>query len=315
MFLENLNNTPLGKAIAKGSKNELTFANSYLYHKNNLFQKCIRLFEWEYDETVVPFNQKQIELPLLTGGYGLFSKINEKPIAGYGSLYNQNKYFYYEYDNCLINTPNGSYRRSLLNKEAVLVNNNSLRQSIMPMIERYATLIAHTEITFVMSLVNGRASRIFTTTDPSTAESVNQFLNDLYIGKMNSITDDLMQSVNVLDFGDDVSKNYKDLCDTIKFLYEDFFRNMGIKSESSKRERLNLAEVAEDSGLTTLMIDDMYKCRLDGAKALSEFYGTEFRVKPLVSYEDIEVSETEDDSPNGENGEEGESYDNTTDVE
>lgn len=267
------------KNIKEDCKALMSLPISFEFHKENLFSKCVRIFEWDN----LPFNQKELETVLLVNGFAIITKVNDEIIVSAGSIFKPSKFYYDEFTHCIINTPSGSYQRTI-GKDAFIISNNSLRNSILPIINRYATMMAHADITLMNALINGRSDVAISVTDASTAESVKKWLEDRYNGKQNYITDDMIESIKFNDLSRATARNYKDLVDTVKFFEEDFFKQFGIKSQSSKRERLNTEEVSEDDGYMTLQIDDMYKSRLEAIDNFQKLFNISVTVHPLVDY-------------------------------
>ena len=147
MFIENY------YSDKKIEKEVLQLPRSLNYWMETLFEKCVRMFEWRGLPKSIP--QKEIEQRLILDGYcGMVNDTRAGLIVASGGLSGVTPYCD-EFKNFTYAAPTCAGGTTELGKNAVLIENTSLRNPLFPMILRYADLMAHAEISLKMALING----------------------------------------------------------------------------------------------------------------------------------------------------------------
>lgn len=263
------------------------FANSFKFWRNQLFSQVNKLFTWEG----LPFPQKEIETRLALYGYCGIVKGNKEIIASDVSLYGITDY-YDEFTDMNYVTPlqNGSKK---INVDSVLVDNNTLRNPTINIIDRYAMLLAHTEITFINALVNGRAVSTAIATSNKQAESIRNYQNKLYSGASDVIVDSSFIGIEIKPNDNTYLKDIKSIYDVRQNILYSFYEDLGIKKNQQKRERLVTDEVEADETLLKLNIKDMYDARKRACDEVNRIFGTNWIVKCNIDYDADGVVDTE----------------------
>lgn len=266
------------KKINKKAKSTHDFANNYNYWSYYLYGRVMRLFEW----SGLPFPQKELEMRLLLDGYCASIPFNNKQIVASCSLYGITEY-YDEFSHLTWNTPQKSGTHKI-DDNYILANNDSLRQSIIPIVNHYAIELAHTSITMVNSLVNKRADSTITATNGVTSESANNFINNLYTGKQVPLTDEQFAQLHFNAWSSGNNNAFVDCYELQRNLLGAFFECFGIATAYRKKGNMTDDEVNRNDNLLMLDINDMLKCRQEFADKLSNAINSEVTVKTLVNY-------------------------------
>ena len=252
---------------------------SFEYWKNVLFEKCIRIFEW----TGLPFEQKELEMRVLF--YGFAGYIDDPLIgrmAGTISMSGVTEYWD-KFTKATYAAPTAKGGTVMIGRDCCVVSNTALRNSIMPMIERYASLLAHAEISLKCALVNLRKVDTFAAETDDIAESIQKYHHDIYIGKDAVIVDDSMiQAINNLS-NNKTNSGVTECIDAIGDILRRFYQEIGVRYSKDKKERMVEAEVQNDDQMLLLNVDDMLKQRQDAAKEMT-------RLNKLWGYDNPEVS-------------------------
>lgn len=255
------------------------FANSFKYWRNQLFDKVNKLFTWDS----LPFPQKEIETRLALYGFcGVLSGKNGL-VACEVNMYGITDY-YDEFTDINFVTPLQNGKRKI-HIDSVVIDNNTLRNPTINIIDRYAMLLAHTEITFINALVNGRASKTSIATSNKMAESIRQYQNKLYNGSSDVIVDSSFIGVEMKDNDNSYLKDIKSIYDVRQNILYSFYEDMGIKKNQQKRERLVSDEVEADTCLLKLNIKDMYEARKKACDEINKLFNTNISVKCNVDYD------------------------------
>lgn len=292
MFLSE-NFSGLGNGNRKLSHESNNLAENYEYWKETLFERCMRLFEWNCDG--VP--QKEIEQRLLLQGFCIITKLKDgQLVCASGSMHEQSIY-YDEFKKATYSTPYECGVK-VINENCVIIDNTSIRNSLFHLIHKYALMLAHTDISIICELVNTRSTKTFSAKNKSIANTVNEWFNRLYNGKMTSILDDYTDALQSMD----TSKNATNLLELIECrtqLLKSFYTDIGIKCSYDKKERMNVEEVGMDEGLLLININDMLASREKGCEEVNKMFGLNWGVKKSIEYQscfDIEAqSEVNED--------------------
>lgn len=276
----------------KFEKDQLKIEKSYKYWQDSLFEKCMRIFVWEG----LPFPQKEIELRLLINGYCGF--VNDR-LLGYlvtnGSMNGTTQYFD-EFKNFTYSVVGGSGGNPLINKECVIINNTQIRNPLLPMICRTASLLSHTEISLKCALVNLRENNTFTTSDENTADNIRAYRQKCYDGDLDVILDEsLINSVQSLSNSTNNSLGVKECLDARNEILRSFFNSIGVRYTKEKSERMITNEVESDTQLLLINIKDMLSERQMACEEINKLFNLNISVKLSDEFRLIERSENNDD--------------------
>lgn len=285
MYLDNLDSF---KELRQYKSGATTYAPFYRYWRNMLFSFVNKLFTWEVPD--IP--QKEIETRLILFGQCGIIKDKNKLLAVDSNLYGITNYYdeftHFNYATPLING------FAEIGKNGVLINNDTLRNDTYNLIHHYAIQLAHTEVTLINALVNGRATKTIIANSQKAAESVRAYRDRVYKGAPDVIVDD---SFIGLDFKDEALNSVigvKDLIDTKQNILMAFYESIGVKKNNVKKERLITDEVSADNTLLRLNIKDQYDCRVKACEDIKNVFNIEATVKCNVDFDgDGQASDNE----------------------
>ena len=288
MFLYDFFGTADGKKInEKHHRQSTTYNAFYLYWREQLYERVMRLFIWDgVDEGKDAIKPKEIEKRLLLRGHcGVtrFSastanfRADNKLAVMFGSFYGVTEY-YDEWTNYTVRCPVYAGQRTI-DKDVIVIDNNSIRNPIYPLIHHYASLIAHTEVTLVNALVNARdAGGVPIVATEKQKQSVNQYLTKLYNGQYGTVTD--LGSLGIEYAGSDrkTGQTIHEIIEIREKLIKSFYSDIGVRSAFEKRNNTVQAEVEADTSLLLLNLADMIHCREVGCDKVNEMFGTNWSV-------------------------------------
>lgn len=263
------------------------------YWTEQLFSIVEKLFTWDG----IDFKQKELETRLILLGRVGVVKINNEIIPVRADGLNGLTYYPDEFKYFNWCTVNGKQGRASIDKDAVLIDNNALRNPTMDIVRRYSLILAHTEVTLLNALINGRSNKTLVASSQKMAESIRQYQDKIINGSNDAIVDPSFIGLNVLDQANGQnSLNYiKQLYDIRQSLLYSFYEDLGIKKNQQKRERLVSDEVAADTMLLKLNLKDMYDSRVLGCNKVNELFDTSWSVKCNIDYDGNGVPEAEEE--------------------
>ena len=260
----------VAKELLKEEKVVVSTANSYAYWLEMLFEKCVRIFEWKG----LPFPQREIEVRALVDGYCGFVKDNSKGLmVATGGMSGPTQYWdvFTSFTYAAATAMGGT---KTIDKDCVIINNTALRNSIIPLVQRYASLLAHADVSLKCSLVNLRSIDVFATEDNGTADSVNEYYNKLYAGEPKVIVDDgLVDGIKNIANTHSSGLGVKESLDARNDLLRSFYNEIGVNYSRDKKERMVVDEVASNNQMLLLNVNDMLKQRREACEKINKIFG------------------------------------------
>lgn len=288
------------KNIKKEEKEEMKLPVSISYWTNMLFEKAVRIFEWKGD---LQFPQKEIEMRLLLYGYcGYVNDGYVGEMVSYGGMSTPTQYWD-EFKTFTYAAATAKGGTKTIGEECVIINNTALRNPLYPMIKRYANLLAHTDVSLKMSLVNLRIKNIISTDSQTTADSYRAMFDKFYNGDIDAILDDgLLKKgnggIDNLALTSSGSLGVMDCIDARNELLRMFFNEIGVRYNRDKKERMIESEVQNDEQMLLLNINDMLKQRQNACKEINRIFGRNISVKLSPEFKIIERKEVNNNANN-----------------
>lgn len=165
----------LTKHERKKEKNVVSLRTSYIRWYNLLYLKVLRMFEWKG----LPFPQRELEKRLIDSGITAIVKDGKKGyMTAWGSVHGVTEYedvftkFTYA-------SPTAEGGTKDIGKDAVVCYANSLAYPIVGVVEKYASMLSHADITLKCALVNLRHTDILSSSDSATREDIKLWYNEM----------------------------------------------------------------------------------------------------------------------------------------
>ena len=165
-----------------------------------------------------------------------------------------------------------------------VIRNTSLMQPLMPKIERYATMLAHADISLVCELVNLRETDVIEAITENAAKSAKKQAERRYNGELNVLVNEGFAMLRH-NFVPQKSQNENiRIWDLRSNILASYLEEIGIKKAQNKREREITQEVAADDPMLKLNISDMLEVRQEGWKVFNEKTGHNVEVSCNIDY-------------------------------
>lgn len=273
-----------GRYVNKYSRFSVTYNSYYLYWRQQLFERVMRLFIWEntYDTAdgkIIGVLPREIESRLILAGHCGITKINGESelTAMFGSFFGVTKY-YDVWKNYMVRCPIYSGARTI-GKDVVVINNTSIRNPLMPLIHHYSTLLAHTEVTLADLMINARDSGgVPVATTEKQKISIGEYQSKRFNGQYGIVTDIGNLGVNFAGSDRHTSQDVYNVMEIREKLIKSFYSDIGVRSAYEKRNNTIQAEVEADTSLLLLNLSDMLKQRERGAELVNNLYGVNWSV-------------------------------------
>lgn len=256
--------------------NSYSFSVCYNYWREQLFERCMRLFVYENLPDTLP--RKEIEQRFIMQGFNIITKIYKNELRTfYGTLTNFTGIYFDEPQAVSVASPIFS---DTINKDKfVLVDNSSTRNALYPLIHHYAVLLGHSTVTLQNILVNARdINGVPIAVTQQQKESITNYLSNLWNGKKTSILDKSFIGVEFAGVNTGQGMNIKDCMETINNLIDNFYNDIGVKTSKDKKGNMLTPEIEADNPMLLLNINDMLDCRKKGFEEVNKKYGTNIKV-------------------------------------
>lgn len=286
MFLNEYDLKPY-KSIPKMAMEESTFEKWYLYWREQLFERIMRIFVWENTNEVKP---KEIEQRLLLAGHCGITTLEGELTAMFGSFHGVTKYNdEWKYYN--VRCPIYAGKRTI-DKDVVVIDNNAIRNSSYMLVHYYSILLAHAEVTTINLLVNARDNGgIPVAQTEKQKQSIAEYQGKIFNGKYGIVTDFGNLGINYVGANRGTGQPITDIYQLKKDILNDFYSDIGVKTAFEKNNNAVVDEVRSNNSLLLLNISDMLEHRQKGAEAVNNMFGTNWSVKvnDEINYKDMEV--------------------------
>lgn len=195
----------------------------------------------------------------------------------------------------------------LIDKECVIMLNDTYHQGLLPLCREHATSIVETELSMHVATINSRLISAIAASDDKTRASAEKYLQDIAEGKQGVIAETaFLEGLKVLPYTSGSNNTIMSLIELMQYQKASWYNDLGLSANyNMKREALNRSETVIDNDILLPLIDDMLKCRKVGAEKVNAMYGTSISVELSSSWQDNqEETEAEESAEDPEEKEE-----------
>lgn len=224
-----------------------------------------------------------LELILQLQGYGIITEHEGELVALWGGFAPPCD-IYYRPENVLVNNPwakiNKTYKVKN-NTDAVLIRNDPLQRGLLPIFNRYGSLMTEAQITYLRALINFRAMFVFTGDDDADKKSAEIFLQKIEAGEGGTmVTGGFENGIQAQPLLAQASNYITQAIEAQQYVLGMLYQQIGIQSTfNMKRERQTENETNLDTDPLRPLIDAMLEERQRALEAVNEKYGTNITVE------------------------------------
>lgn len=170
-----------------------------------------------------------------------------------------------------------------IDKDCVVIWNDSLHIGLYPMFERNARLLAECDLTLRIQCINTRIPSVLSSDDDNSKESCKEYLEDVESGEKIGII-----GTNAFISGSGLkSQSYnqaqsqiKDVIELKQYILSNWWIELGLNANyNMKREAINSSESAINEETLLPLIDDMLKNRQEGIEKVNKMFNLNINVK------------------------------------
>lgn len=173
-----------------------------------------------------------------------------------------------------------------IQKDGVLIENDSNGESLLPLIGRYAVLHTDGLISLNTASILTRITMLISANDDKTKQSADEFLRKIQDGEFSIIGENaFFKGVNMQTAPTTNSVYITQLIELIQYYKASMYNELGLNANyNMKRERLNLGEVSMNVDVLLPYVDNMLKERQNAVEKINEMFDTEISVKLASSW-------------------------------
>ena len=258
-------------------------------HISYMLNRTQSMFNWEGLPDTIPV--RTLELFLQTNGNVCFYNYNNKLYVFTGGLGGEPDVYYMPTLYTIANPALNLSKSLVINKECVVMANDSLYLGLIPMFSRYATAITENELSINIAMINSRIVDIISAPDDRTKASAEKFLSDILEGKQGIIGENaFLEGIKAQPYGATNNSNtLTNLIEMEQYIKASWYNELGLNANyNMKRESLNSAESQLNNDALLPFVDDMLKSRERGVSMVNNMFGTNIKVSFASSWEDNE---------------------------
>ena len=256
-------------------------------HISYMLNRTQSMFEWDgLPDTIPP---RILELYLQCNGNACFYEYNGDLYVFVGGLGGEPDVYYMPTIYTVANPALNLSKNLVIDKDCVVVPNDSLYIGLLPLFEKYATAIAETELSIDIATVNSRIIDLISAPDDRTFESAVKYLHDIREGKMGVIADNaFLDGIKAQPYGTHGNTNtLTNLIELNQYQKASWYNELGLNANyNMKRESLNSTESQLNDDALLPLVDNMLTMRRLGAEKVNAMFGTQITVSLSSSWED-----------------------------
>ena len=259
--------------------------------------KTLSMFDYEnLPETMCKI---ALEKQLQTEGYAFITEHEGNLYSFTGGLGGQPD-VYGNPTEIVITNPALKLNKSLsLQDDGVLITNDDLQLGLIPLYEKYNSLMIENEITMYISSFISRMPMLISAGDDNTKESAEKLLEKVLKGELGVIGENrLFEGIKTQYTTTTGSIDITKMIELNQYMKAGLYNEIGLNANfNMKRERLNSSEVDLNEDNLFPLIDNMLTNRINGIEKLNEKYDLEIYVDFGSSWKreekEIVIEETE----------------------
>ena len=245
---------------------------------SQMLNKTITIFKYgNLPETIT---DKDIEILTQVNGYSVWKEVDGKLYVFYAGLGGEPNPYYLP-TLAIVANPALRYNASLkIDEECVVMLNDYLYTGLMPLFNKYGSLLTEAEISLKYAIINARVPALLQSDNDNTYKSAQEFFSKIEKGDGYGIiaSKEFFEGIKSQDF---YKQPYiKDLIESIQYIKGSWYNEIGLNAQfNMKREEINSAESTLNEDILYPAVDVMLQCRKKAVEKINKMFGTNITVE------------------------------------
>jgi len=260
-------------------------ANEFVLNKDTVINHYIKymltrtqsMFTYTGLPDTIP--QSKLETMLQTNGYAFITEVEGKLYAFYGGLGGEPDVYGDSTEITVSNTALKLSKTYNIENDGVLINNDTMRLGLLPILNKYGALLAENTITIHTVDIILRMVCMISASDDRTYTGAEKFIKDIENGKISAIGESaFFEGVRVHSVSN--TQNYlTQFIEMEQYLKASCFNEIGLNANyNMKREAIGNNESALNDDFLLPLVDNMIKERETAIQKINEKYNLELTV-------------------------------------
>lgn len=244
----------------------------------DMLNKSTQMFKYNnLPETILT---KDLETQLQVGGFAIWKMVDGKLYTFQGGLGGEPNPYYLP-TLAVVANPALNYNGNLkIGEECVVMLNDHYYQGVMPMFNKYGSLLTEAEISLRYAVINARVPALVQADNDGTYKSAEAFFKKIVEGNDYGIisSKEFFDGIKSQDF---FKQPYiKDIIESIQYIKGNWYSKIGLNAAfNMKREAINEAEAALNEDILYPDVDTMLECRQLALEKVNKMFGTNITVE------------------------------------
>lgn len=221
-----------------------------------------------------------LEHYLMCNGYAFITKVNGDLYALEGGLGGELD-AYYQPTTIVISNPYLKFNKTCdINNDGVLVRNDTLMNGMLPILNKYGSLLVESDITIRLALINLRIYNTISASDDVTKKSADNYLQNIEKGKLGVIGEGaFFEGVKIQNNAN--STGYlSQLIEMTQYIKASFLNEIGLNANYNlKREYISTSENTLADDILLPLAHDMLRQRQQAVDSINAMFGTNITVE------------------------------------
>lgn len=248
------------------------------------------MFAYENLPDTIP--ARMLEIYLQTNGHCCITKVNNELYAFTGGLGGEPDPYYMPTIYTVANPALNFSKNLKINEDCIVINNDTMYIGLMPLFNRYASMIAENELSLQLAIVNSRIIDLIVAEDDQTRESAERFLEKIAGGDMGVIASNaFLEGLKTLPYASSSRENQiTQLIEFEQYAKAAWLNDLGLNANyNMKREALSTAESQLNDDALRPLVDDLLRCRQEAIEKVNEMFNTDIQVDLDSSWKENQI--------------------------
>lgn len=251
--------------------------------KDSLKKQFIRVLQsmTEYEGLPESMPKHLYERYMLEFGWTCVTEVEGKLYAFMGGLGGELNAYYLP-TICVVSNPYLKFSKELeIGKECIIAMNDSYMQGVGIFFDYLTQLLTENYVTMNMYGINKRIPAVFQTSDSNIKDSIDNYLNKIYEGKISAVVGQtLFESLKTLPYENSSRMDFKQLIEYHQYILSLCYNYCGLDATfNMKREYVGSHETSINHAALHAWVDDMMEFREENCKNINDMYGTKIKVR------------------------------------
>ena len=251
-------------------------------HSAYMLARTNKMFKYEGMPVHIP--ARDYEMQLQCNGYTGIIDVNGSLYSVWGTLGGEYNVDYMPTKFIVANPalPDDVNKSYTIHEDCVIIPNDTCYLGMLPLYNRFASMLAENELTIYRADVNLRAPVLISASDDNTKQAADEYFRKLEAGDIGAVAENaFLDGIRSQPYSSGNSVGYiTQLIELEQYLWGQWYNSVGLSEQfNMKREALNSSESALGVDTRRALIDDMLLSRQAGWDEVNDMFGTSVTVR------------------------------------